>query len=105
MNIDNIRKINQAANIIVTMHGRQRMAERGVFLRDVMNAIEHGEIIEQYPAAYPFPACLILGASIDGRRLHAVVSLDAGLIYLITAYFPDPAEWEPDMKTRKDPES
>ena len=77
------------------------MSERGILLREVMEAISRGEIIEQYPEDYPFPSCLILGFTINGRCIHVVISTDAGLIYLITAYEPSPEEWESDMKTRK----
>ena len=78
------------------------MAERAIFLRDVMNVIHKGEIIEQYPEDFPFPSCLILGLSVAGRYLHVVVSSEGSLIYLITAYEPDPEEWKPDWKTRKE---
>ena len=67
-----------------------------------MHAVEHGDIIEQYPEDYPFPSCLILGVTITEKYLHAVVSLDEGHIYLITAYYPSETEWETDMKTRRE---
>ena len=77
------------------------MAERGILLGDVIYVVDHGEIIESYPEDHPFPSCLILGITIREKYLHAVVSLDEGLIYLITAYFPSPDEWEQDMRTRR----
>ena len=101
LEIELFRQRNKAENYVVTMHSRRRMNERGILLRDVMYAVEHGEIIEQYPEDYPFPSCLILGATVGGRYLHAVVSLDEGHIFLITAYYPDEEDWEPDMKTRR----
>lgn len=101
LEIEQFRQINKAENYVVTMHSRRRMNERGILLRDVMHAVEHGEIIEQYPEDYPFPSCLILGVTIAEKYLHAVVSLDEGHIYLITAYYPSETEWEADMKTRR----
>ena len=99
--IAQFRRLNQAENYLVTMHGRRRMNERGILLTDVMHAVDHGEIIESYPEDYPFPSCLIVGLTIRETYLHAVVSLNENHIYLITAYFPSPDEWEPDMKTRR----
>ena len=99
--IEQLRQFNYAEKYVVTLHGRRRMNERGILLGDVMNAVDHGEIIEIYPEDYPFPSCLVLGLSIGGTYLHTVVSLNEGHIYLITAYFPSPDEWEPDMKTRR----
>ena len=99
--IERLRQFNQAGNYVVTLHGRRRMSERGILLSDVMHAVDHGEIIETYPEDYPFPSCLLLGFSTREAYLHAVVSLNEGRIYLITAYYPSPDEWEPDMKTRR----
>ena len=101
LKIEQFRQLNQAENYVVTMHSRRRMNERGILLRDVMHAIHYGEIIEQYPEDHPFPSCLILGVSIAEKHLHAVCSLADSRIYLITAYYPNEAEWESDMRTRR----
>ncbi len=101
LEIEQFRQINKPENYVVTMHSRRRMYERGILLRDVIYAVEHGEIIERYPEDYPFPSCLILGVTIEKKWLHAVVSLDEGHIYLITAYYPNTEEWEADMRTRR----
>ena len=104
LEISLFRQLNSAENHVITMHSRRRMNERGIFLRDVMNVVNHGEIIEQYPDDYPFPSCLILGFTVLNKFLHVVVSLNEGHIYLITAYYPSKDVWEADMKTRRVPE-
>ena len=104
LEISLFRQLNSAENYVITMHSRRRMNERGIFLRDVMNVVNHGEIIEQYPDDYPFPSCLILGFTVLNKFLHVVVSLNEGHIYLITAYYPSKDVWEADMKTRRVPE-
>ena len=70
-------------------------------MQDVIKCIETGEIIKQYEDDKPFPSCLILGISINNRYLHIVVSMDNNFIHLITAYYPNLEQWEPDYKTRK----
>ena len=102
LSIEESQRINRAESIVITQHSRKRMSERGIVLADVMSAIKSGEIIEQYPDDFPFPSCLILGNTNDSRPIHAVVSANEDMIYLITAYFPDAESWEADMKTRKD---
>lgn len=102
MELAEYQHINRAENYIVTQHSRRRIGERGILLRDVMRVIDGGEIIEEYPDDFPFPSCLVLGPSTDGRQLHAVVSMSKGDIYLITAYEPDPDLWEDDLRTRKE---
>lgn len=99
--IEDYRKINNSENIIVSLHGQIRLNERNITIDDIMNAIDNGEIIEQYPSDFLFPSCLILGISIQGIYIHIVVSMDEDKIYLITAYIPDTDKWEDDLKTRK----
>ena len=70
-------------------------------INDVGVTINEGHIIEQYPDDYPFPSYLILGMS-SGKIIHVVASIDDGVMYIITAYTPDPNKWEDDWKTRKE---
>ena len=88
-------------NIVISLHGQLRLNERNITVDDVMNAIDNGEIIEQYPDDFPFPSCLILGLSINDVYIHIVVSMNDGKIYLITAYVPNTDKWEADLKNRK----
>ena len=99
--IDRFRALNKPESMVVTQHSRRRFAERGIRIQDVCEAINLGEIIEDYPDDSPFPSCLIFGNS--GRQvLHVCASIDGNMIYLITAYIPDPKKWEADWKTRKE---
>lgn len=68
---------------------------------DVEQAVETGTIIEEYSGDPRGASCLILGVP-GGRSLHVVCGrLDAEEVLVITAYEPDPLEWEDDWKTRK----
>lgn len=99
--IQQFADLNKPETIIITQHSRKRFQERGITIDDVCNTIRHGEIIEEYPEDYPFPSCLISGQSGE-RHIHIVASIEDGMIYLITAYIPDPERWEDDYKTRKE---
>lgn len=61
-----------------------------------------GEIIEEYPEDYPYPSRLILGMTIKYRFLHVAVGIGERKIWLITAYEPDPGQWEDGFKKRKE---
>ena len=87
--------------MVITQHSRKRFAERGITISDVIDAINSGEIIEQYPEDYPFPSCLILGNS-NEKIIHIVASIDDGIMYIVTAYIPSADKWENDLKTRKE---
>ena len=98
--IEELRRLCEPKNMVVTQHSRKRFEERGIKISDICSAISHGEIIEQYPNDYPFLSCLVLGTN-GTSVLHTVVSVSDQFMYIITAYYPDPDKWENDWKTRK----
>ena len=70
---------------------------------EVLQALDAGKIVEEYPDDQPYSSCLILGRTLAGRPLHIVcapVSTERRLI-VITTYQPDPERWEADLKQRK----
>ncbi|MCQ2465391.1 MAG: DUF4258 domain-containing protein [Oscillospiraceae bacterium] len=101
INIEDLKKLNSAEHYAVTEHAKSRLAERRIKLKDVINCVENGEIIEQYETDKPLQSCLVLGLSIENKYLHVVVSHDDEFIYLITAYYPNLNKWNPDYKTRR----
>ena len=99
--IEQLKVLNKPENIAITEHARIRLYERNISIDDIVNGINTGEIIKQYPDDKPLESCLILGFSVKSQYIHIVVSCDTDFIYLITAYFPDPDMWESVFKTRK----
>jgi len=81
------------------------MLKRNIETYDVINALENGEVIEQYPDDYPFPSCLVSGLAIDNQPMHVVCGIGDGELWLITAYRPDADEWTHDFKARKERDS
>lgn len=88
--------------ITITRHALNRCRERNIKLKDIRNCIMTGEIIEQYPDDFPYPSCLILGYTLDNRKLHTVVSDEGESGRIITAYVPNTDKFENDMRTRKE---
>jgi len=99
--IAQFKALTVPASMVITQHSRKRFAERHIMIQDVCQAIQTGRIIEQYPDDFPFPSCLILGYSED-RPIHVCASIQDNVMYVITAYIPDPAKWEADFATRKE---
>ncbi len=98
--LDNLRALCADKTILLTQHLSLRIRERGILYEEVKAAIMSGSIIEQYPDDHPYPSCLLLHCA--PKPLHVVCGVGGGLIWVITAYRPDPAQWEPDWKTRKE---
>ncbi len=101
IDIDSLRQHYQNDAVFITEHAAERSRQRGIFSRDIRNAVVTGEIIEQYPDDFPFPSCLILGKDMAGNVTHTCMSEEGTASRIITAYYPDREKWSADFKTRK----
>ena len=104
IDIINIRNYFDDDRVLISEHAALRFRQRNIKIKDIRNAINFGEIIEQYPQDYPYPSCLILGKAINNQYLHIVVSDEGTSSRIITAYYPDKNKWSADFKIRKDSE-
>ena len=102
MDIDQIKVLCRDATIEVTQHILMRCQQRHISYEEIKEVIKNGEIIEEYPDDYPYPSCLILGMTLNGRKLHVVVGIGENKLWLITAYEPDPSQWDEELKKRKE---
>ncbi len=97
--IEDIRRLVIEERYEITVHARERMAEREVSTEDLISLIIKGEIIENYPDDFPFPSALILGY-ISGAAFHVVVSKGSNLVKVVTVYRADEEIWL-NYRTRK----
>ena len=67
LQIDDIRRLCADDSIIMIAHVIKRCKERNIDSDSIINVIMHGEIIKQYEDDRPFPSCLLLGMSINGK--------------------------------------
>ncbi len=102
MNIIGLHAAIQEERIEWRKHSLQRLAERGILQKDVLEVILSGEMIEDYPDDEPYPSALFL-AFLASRPLHAVAAFDESdrRVYIITAYQPSLEFFENDYKTRR----
>lgn len=97
--IDEIRMLVLVGQFEVTVHARERMAEREVSTEDLISLIINGEIIEDYPDDFPYPSTLILGY-ILGSPFHVVAAKGSNLVKIVTVYRADEEIWL-NQRTRK----
>lgn len=78
------------------------MFSRKISEIEVEIAINQGVVIESYPDDTPFASYLILNF-IKTSPIHVVYSIDesTNIIYVITAYNPDPEIWSNNFSIRK----
>ena len=101
LNINTLKQACTSGQIKWTTHTLERMQERNIEPSDVISCIINGKIIEQYPQAYPYPACLIHGTGKNVADIHVVLGFGDGLVYIVTVYEPDINEWENGYTVRK----
>ena len=89
--------------ILFLAHAVRQMSrpDRMIRVAEVRSCVTVGDLIEDYPEDVRGHSCLILGYGDDGRAIHVVCSPKADYLAVITAYEPDPAQWEADCKTRR----
>ena len=94
----------QYQDLIYRVHARQSMFMRSISDECVEHILHNGEVIEDYPNAFPFPAKLLLGWY-NKRCIHVVAAENHSKqqVIVITAYEPTLEKWKPDMKTRRKP--
>jgi hypothetical protein len=77
------------------------MFERGITVEDIRSVVTNGEVIQDYPDDKPYPSRLVLGWR-GTRPIHVVVAGDseAGILIVVTAYEPDPVQWDAGFKRK-----
>jgi len=82
-------------------HAVDQSLLRRISVQELREAIEAGEIIENYRGDKYGPSCLIFGLTIANRPLHIQCSYPSRpLLKIITLYEPDADLWI-DFKVRK----
>lgn len=98
--IEPIRERFNKGEFILSLHALKRAAAREIESWQMIEAVNNGEIIEDYPNDKYGPSCLIFGRTNNNRPLHIQVSYPE-ITKVITVYEPSLQEWEDDLKTRK----
>ncbi len=89
--------------VLFTAHARDKIIARGIANDDVLEILASGEVIKEYPNDKPYPSRLILGfIGSPPQPLHIVAAneFSTDTIIVVTAYYPNPAFWTADFKTK-----
>ena len=99
--IDEIRVKVGSGEFEYSQHAVDQTTLRRIAVQEIREAIANGEVIEDYPNDKYGPSCLVLGVTDAGRPIHVQCSHPSRpVIKIITAYQPDPDEWD-DFKHRR----
>ncbi len=100
MTLDGIRNKIKEGRYGFSDHAVKRMIKRSISRQEIETVINEGEIIEEYPHDKYSQSCLVYGKTKAERDLYIQVSLPPAVI-VITAYEPDPEEWENCRNSRR----
>ncbi len=101
--IEEIRKGFKEKRYEYSQHAVDQSILRYIADNEIIEVINNGEIIEDYPKDKFGPSCLIYGKTDLERPLHIQCSYPIRLkIKIITVYEPDVEEWI-DYKMRRNP--
>jgi hypothetical protein len=99
--IDEIRNKIAAGFFEFSKHAVDQSILRVISVQEIRDAIQSGEIIEDYPNDKYGPSCLIFGITDDNRPLHVQCSYPSRpVIKIVTLYEPDEDLWI-DHKVRR----
>ncbi len=88
-------------NIRVTQHAQQEMVEEDITLDEVIEAIDKGQILENYPKHRRGACCLLNGLTQKGRPLHIVCTTARRVLIIITVYEAKPPKWVTPIQRRR----
>ena len=100
MDIQWIKEQVERGNYQLKLHALERASVRGINPLEIKSALLNGEVIEDYADDKRGHSCLVCGKGQAGRDIHVVCGMAYDILWVITAYEPDPAEWD-DPKTRR----
>ena len=102
--IDAIIESIKAKRLRVTDHADEEAYNDRISIREALETISTGEIIELYPHDKLYPSCLIFSRLESGDPIHTVWAFNraTNASVLITTYRPDPRRWI-DGKIRRTP--
>lgn len=97
-----IRQCVRDRKILWTYHVQMRLEGRSISRAAILESVEDCEIIESYPDDKYLPSYLVL-ATHEDDAIHILFATDVPgrNVRVVTAYKPDPKEWESDLRTRR----
>ena len=97
-----IRRCIKQRKIRWTYHVNMRLKGRSISRQGILASVATFEIIEAYPGDKYLLSYLVY-AQHRGVVFHVLCATDVPgeNIRIVTAYYPNPDEWEVDLKTRR----
>ncbi len=94
-----IQKCVRQRKLFWTYHVNMRLERRHITRAEILNTVDAYSIIESYPDDKYLPSYLVASS---GFHVLFAIDLEGDNARVVTAYRPDPEEWDPpDFKNRR----
>jgi hypothetical protein len=96
--------LRNAVETSAPCHGYDELAADGLLAGDVIGGLSEAIGVEDYPSYPKGPSVLVLQTDAFGAPIHVVWGIPAGKDspgVLITAYLPDPNQWDETFRRRR----
>jgi Domain of unknown function (DUF4258) len=102
--LQRIRELVANGTVRISAHGYDERAMDDIMINDIIDGVDNGLLVEDYPDYAKGPCVLVLERAAAGRPIHVVWGIPLGKpspAVVVTAYRPDPDQWAEDFIGRK----
>ena len=96
-----IQRCVRERKLIWTYHVNMRLEKRYISRSAILEAVDTYAVVEAYPDDKYLPSYLVVAS----ETFHILFATDVAgdNVRVVTAYRPDPAEWNPGFRERRRP--
>jgi hypothetical protein len=99
-----IKTLIAAGEVRISEHGYDELAEDGISASEVLDGVDAGTVVEDYPDYPKGASVLVLQVDSADQPIHVVWGIPKGFTspaVLVTAYRPDPSRWDERFLERR----
>lgn len=99
-----IVKLVEEGEVKISNHGYDELANDGLTVREIIDGLPGGGVVEDYPEYRKGACVLIVQKDSQGNSIHVVWGIPKSYsspAVLVTAYRPDPDKWLDDFSRRR----
>ena len=101
---ERIKRLVTDRSVRISDHGYDELVADDISTRDVIERIDDGRVVEDYPDYPKGPCVLVLQSDRNGNPVHVLWGIPKGHsepAVVVTAYRPDPAQWQNGFMKRR----
>lgn len=101
---EHIKRLVTGRSIRISEHGYDELVADDISPRDVIEDVGNGHVVEDYPDYPKEPCVLVLQSDGNGNPPHVLWGIPKGHsepAVVVTAYRPDPSQWENGFMKRR----